>query len=75
MPKAKVGFFMLDGFIGWFSPTCRIENAIGEEGRGKPPHEIHFPRKQLRALSLVSTTLEIEYATRFSHSLPCILDI
>ena len=22
-----------------------IQNTIGEEGNGKPPHKIHFPRK------------------------------
>ena len=36
------------------------KNTIGEEHNEKPPHIIHFPRKKLRALSLVSATLEIE---------------
>ena len=27
------------------SSTCRLKNAIGEEGNGKPPHEFHFLRK------------------------------
>ena len=40
-------------------------NAIGEEGNGKPPQKIHFPRQELRALSLASAKLEIEYATQF----------
>ena len=39
------------------SYTCRNKNTIDEEGNGKPPHEIHYPRKK-------STTLEIEYATQ-----------
>ena len=42
--------------------TCRIKNAIGEEGSEKAPLEIQFRRKRLRALSLVSTMLKIEYA-------------
>ena len=24
---------------------CHNKNGIGEEGKGKPPHEFHFPRK------------------------------
>ena len=43
-------------------------NTIGKEGNGKPSHEFHFPRKKLRVLSLVSATLEIEYATQFYKS-------
>ena len=31
------------------SSTCHIQNAIGEEGNWKPPHEIHFPRKELKS--------------------------
>ena len=27
------------------SSMCHFQNAIGEEGNGKPPHELHFPRK------------------------------
>ena len=43
---------------------CHLEDAIGEEGNGKPPHEFHYPKK-LRAMpSLVSATFEIEYATQ-----------
>ena len=41
------------------------ENKIGKEGNGKPRHKIRFPRKKPRVLSLVSATLEIEYATPF----------
>ena len=26
------------------SSLCHNKNAIGEEGNGKPPHKIHFPR-------------------------------
>ena len=50
------------------SMCCHNNSIIGEEGNGKPPHKLHFPRKKkkkLRALSLVSATLEIEYATNF----------
>ena len=36
----------------------------GDEGNGKPPHKIHFPRKILRFLSLVSAKTETEYATQ-----------
>ena len=46
---------------------CRNKNAIGEEDNGKPHHKVHFPRKKLRALSLVSATLEIEYVTQFFY--------
>ena len=42
------------------SYTCRNENTIGEEGYGKPPPKVHYPGKKLRALSLVSATIEIE---------------
>ena len=45
------------------SSMYHCKNAIGEEGNLKLPHEIYFPRKNSRALSLVSATLEIEYAT------------
>ena len=48
------------------SSMRRYRNATGEEGNGKPPREFHFPRKKLRALSLVSATLEIEYATQLT---------
>ena len=47
------------------SCTCHNKSAIGEEGSGKPPHHTHFPRRKFRALSLVSATLEIEYAMQF----------
>ena len=47
------------------------KNAIGEEGNGKPPHDFHFPRKKLRALSLVSATLEIEYAMQCMIRITC----
>ena len=47
------------------SSMCRIENATGEGGNGIPPHKIHFPWKKLKTLSLVSATLQIEYATQF----------
>ena len=48
------------------NPLCvTIKKAIGEEGNGKPPHKIPSPRKKLRALSLVSATLEIDYAMEF----------
>ena len=40
---------------------CRNEDATGEEGNGKPPHSIHYPRED-SALSLVSATLELQYA-------------
>ena len=36
-------------------------NTIDEEGNGKPPYDLHFPKK-LKALSLLSDRLEIEYA-------------
>ena len=48
------------------SSMYHFQNGIGEEGNGKPSHEFHFPRNKLRALSLVSATLEIEYATQVS---------
>ena len=44
------------------------ENITGEEGNGKRPHKIHFPRKN-SALSLVSATLEIEYAMEFYENI------
>ena len=44
------------------SSIFHFEHAIGEEGNGKPPQEFHFPREKLRALSLASATLEMEYA-------------
>ena len=47
------------------SYTCRNKNVIGEEGNGKPPHKIHFPRNVLRALSPVSAKLKNEYALEF----------
>ena len=47
------------------SPMCHFQNAISEKGNGKPPHEFHFLRTKLRALSLVSAMLDIEYATQF----------
>ena len=49
---------------GFESYTCHINNAISEEDKRKPLHKVHFPTT-LRALSLVSATLEIEYATQF----------
>ena len=48
------------------SSMRHFKNVIGEEGNGKPPHEFDFPRKNLRALSRVSATLEIEYTTEKS---------
>ena len=47
------------------SCTCHNKNAMREEANGKTPHKIHLPRKKLRALSLVSATLKIEYARKF----------
>ena len=41
-------------------------NTISKEGNGKPPHEFHFPRQNSEP-SLVSATLEIEYATQFFY--------
>ena len=38
------------------------KNTIAEEGNGRPPDNVHF-HKNLRALSLVSAALEIEYVT------------
>ena len=46
------------------SRTCRNKNTIGEEGNGKAPHEIQFASKELRALSMASAKLEIEYAVQ-----------
>ena len=46
------------------SSMCHFQNSIGEESNGKTPREFHFPRKKLRAPSLVSATLEIKYATQ-----------
>ena len=43
-------------------------NIIGEEGNGKPSHKIHFLRKILGALSLVSARLEIEYAMQLKSA-------
>ena len=48
--------------VGFDSSVCHTESAFGEEGNGKPPHKIKFPRKRLRALSLASAMLKIEYA-------------
>ena len=42
----------------------RYENATGEEGNREPSNKVNFPRNKLRALSLVSATLEIEHATQ-----------
>ena len=47
------------------SSMCHIKNAIGEEGNMKRPQKFHFPIK-LRALSLVSATLETVYAMQFT---------
>ena len=44
------------------------DTTIGEECNGQPSHKVHFLRK-LRALSLVSATLEFEYATQFRPSM------
>ena len=45
------------------SSTCHNKSAIGKEGNGKPPHKVHS-QKKFRALSLVSATLKIGYATQ-----------
>ena len=50
------------------SSMCHFKNAIGEEGNGKPPQKNPLPKKKLRALSLVSAKLEIEYATQFFYT-------
>ena len=47
------------------SYTCNSKNIIGKEGNGEPPHKVHVHRKIAELLSLVSATLEIEYATQF----------
>ena len=44
---------------------CHNKNTIGEEGNEKPRHKIDFPRGELRSQSLVSVTLEMEYATQY----------
>ena len=56
---------------GWQfeSYKCHNKNNIVEEGNGTPPHKIYFFRK-LRALSLVSAKLEIEYATQLNSGVP-----
>ena len=52
--------------IGNLNPAqFRAKTSHGEEGNGKQPHKIHFPRKQLAALSLVSAKLKIKYAMEF----------
>ena len=50
----------------WFllRSKSRMLSAIGEEGNRKPPHKVHSLEK-LKAQSLVSFVLEIEYATQF----------
>ena len=51
--------------IEFDSSMCHNKYTIGEAGNGKPPHKVEFPRKNSRALSLFSATLEIEYGTQF----------
>ena len=50
------------------SSMCHNKNTIGEEGNGEAPHKANFPREKLRALSLFSAMLKIEY-TKPSRSL------
>ena len=50
-----------------FLPEAYI-NTVGGESNGKPPHQFHFPGKQLRALSLVSAKLSIKYAKKVGIS-------
>ena len=52
------------------STTLEIEYATQRKATGNHLIRIHFPRKKLRALSVVSATLEIEYATQFSKANP-----
>ena len=33
-----------EALLQWFE-----KNTIGEEGNGKPPHKIHFPRNKLKS--------------------------
>ena len=40
-------------------------NVICKKSNGKPPRKVRLPRIKLRALSLVSVTLKIEYVTQF----------
>ena len=41
--------------------TCHNENTIGEKGNWRPHRKINFSSKNVRALSLVSAMIEIEY--------------
>lgn len=56
--------------VDWLCRSCEIEsymvhdkNATGEKGNGKPPRKVHFPRKNLRALWLLSVkgVLDCQY--------------
>ena len=69
-----IGLFILDDVVQWLSMWTQNAVVVSSnlaratikniEGNGKPHREtkVHFPRRKLRALSLVSATLEIEYA-------------
>ena len=46
--------------------TRQNENAITEEGSGKPSLELHFPIKEVIALPLVSATLELKCAVQIA---------
>ena len=48
------------------SSMCHIKNAIGEEGNGKHLINSTSLEKKIRALSLVSATLEIVYALQLN---------
>ena len=47
---------------------CYNKNAIGEEGNGKPPHKIHFPRKNSEPCLWFPAKLKIKYAFQYTYS-------
>ena len=56
----------------FYFSVCHNESAIGKEGNKEPPNKDHFPRKKFRDLSVVSATLEIEYATQSMAMYVCV---
>ena len=64
--RLKISYISLAYIKSSSIPPCvTIKTPLVRKGTGNQFIKIHFPRKRLRALSLVSATLEIEYATQF----------
>ena len=70
LSRYEEAFTVVVKHVQFVSSMCHNENVIGEEGNGKRSAEFHFYRKNSRALSLVSGTLEIEYATQLVYFQP-----